>query len=61
MRVTLDQRVIAVSDWERSSISSGSASPSRRGPHSAEFPRGRVTSVYFRDPDGSLLEFISYS
>jgi catechol 2,3-dioxygenase-like lactoylglutathione lyase family enzyme len=23
--------------------------------------RGRGTSVYFRDPDGSLLEFISYS
>ena len=22
--------------------------------------RGRGTSVYFRDPDGSLLEFISY-
>ena len=23
--------------------------------------RGRGTSVYFRDPDGSLLEFISYA
>ena len=23
--------------------------------------RGKGTSVYFRDPDGSLLEFISYS
>ncbi len=23
--------------------------------------RGAGTSVYFRDPDGSLLEFISYS
>jgi catechol 2,3-dioxygenase-like lactoylglutathione lyase family enzyme len=23
--------------------------------------KGRGTSVYFRDPDGSLLEFISYS
>jgi catechol 2,3-dioxygenase-like lactoylglutathione lyase family enzyme len=23
--------------------------------------RGAVTSVYFRDPDGSLLEFISYT
>jgi catechol 2,3-dioxygenase-like lactoylglutathione lyase family enzyme len=26
----------------------------RRGAH------GEGTSVYFRDPDGSLLEFISY-
>jgi catechol 2,3-dioxygenase-like lactoylglutathione lyase family enzyme len=23
--------------------------------------QGRGTSVYFRDPDGSLLEFISYA
>jgi len=23
--------------------------------------RGRGTSVYFRDPDGSLMEFISYA
>jgi catechol 2,3-dioxygenase-like lactoylglutathione lyase family enzyme len=23
--------------------------------------RGRGTSVYFRDPDGTLLEFISYA
>jgi catechol 2,3-dioxygenase-like lactoylglutathione lyase family enzyme len=35
--------------------------PIEAGPLSGEFPRGSVTSVYFRDPDGSLLEFISYS
>ena len=34
--------------------------PIEAGPRSAEFPRGRITSVYFRDPDGSLLEFLSY-
>jgi catechol 2,3-dioxygenase-like lactoylglutathione lyase family enzyme len=34
--------------------------PIEAGPASAEFPRGRITSVYFRDPDGSLLEFLSY-
>ena len=31
-------------------------SPSERGG-----ARGRGTSVYFRDPDGTLLEFISYA
>jgi catechol 2,3-dioxygenase-like lactoylglutathione lyase family enzyme len=34
--------------------------PIEAGPVSAEFPTGSVTSVYFRDPDGSLLEFVSY-
>jgi catechol 2,3-dioxygenase-like lactoylglutathione lyase family enzyme len=33
--------------------------PIEAGPGSAEFRRGRITSVYFRDPDGSLLEFLS--
>ncbi len=27
---------------------------------SDSFARGRARSVYFRDPDGSLLEFVSY-
>jgi catechol 2,3-dioxygenase-like lactoylglutathione lyase family enzyme len=31
------------------------------GPVERHGARGRGTSVYFRDPDGSLLEFISYS
>ncbi len=30
------------------------------GPMTRYGARGRGTSVYFRDPDGSLLEFISY-
>jgi catechol 2,3-dioxygenase-like lactoylglutathione lyase family enzyme len=30
------------------------------GPAERDGARGRGTSVYFRDPDGSLLEFISY-
>jgi catechol 2,3-dioxygenase-like lactoylglutathione lyase family enzyme len=30
------------------------------GPVSRSGARGEGTSVYFRDPDGSLLEFISY-
>jgi catechol 2,3-dioxygenase-like lactoylglutathione lyase family enzyme len=32
-----------------------------RGPLQRFGARGAGTSVYFRDPDGSLLEFISYS
>jgi catechol 2,3-dioxygenase-like lactoylglutathione lyase family enzyme len=31
------------------------------GPVERSGTRGTGTSVYFRDPDGSLLEFISYS
>ena len=30
------------------------------GPVERQGARGRGTSVYFRDPDGTLLEFISY-
>ena len=30
------------------------------GPVERDGARGQGTSVYFRDPDGSLLEFISY-
>ena len=32
-----------------------------KGPLPRHGARGRGTSVYFRDPDGSLLEFISYA
>ena len=30
------------------------------GPLARQGARGQGTSVYFRDPDGSLLEFITY-
>jgi catechol 2,3-dioxygenase-like lactoylglutathione lyase family enzyme len=32
-----------------------------RGPLERFGAKGRGTSVYFRDPDGSLMEFLSYS
>jgi catechol 2,3-dioxygenase-like lactoylglutathione lyase family enzyme len=38
-----------------------SAVPVELGPIQRIGARGSGTSVYFRDPDGSLLEFISYS
>jgi len=31
------------------------------GPMTRSGAKGRGTSVYFRDPDGTLLEFISYA
>jgi catechol 2,3-dioxygenase-like lactoylglutathione lyase family enzyme len=31
------------------------------GPVATQGAKGAATSVYFRDPDGSLLEFMSYS
>lgn len=35
--------------------------PVETGPRDSAGSKGRGTSVYFRDPDGSLLEFISYA
>ena len=35
--------------------------PIERGPLTRQGARGTGMSVYFRDPDGSLLEFIAYS
>ena len=34
--------------------------PVERGPLERFGAKGRGTSVYFRDPDGSLMEFMSY-
>ena len=35
--------------------------PIERGPMERFGAKGQGTSVYFRDPDGSLMEFISYA
>ena len=45
----------AVAHLERNRV------PIERGPLARQGARGAGTSVYFRDPDGSLLELISYS
>jgi catechol 2,3-dioxygenase-like lactoylglutathione lyase family enzyme len=34
--------------------------PVERGPVATQGAKGAATSVYFRDPDGSLLEFMVY-
>ncbi len=72
MRVRIDHCVIAVSDWERSNAFYRDV----LGAELVELDRGRFAyrlgeqqlnvhgagrSVYFRDPDGSLLELISYA
>ena len=44
----------------QSRTSRPTASRSSRGRWTPSARGGRGTSVYFRDPDGSLLEFISY-
>ena len=45
----------AIAHLERKSVAVESGPLVRHG------ARGRGASVYFRDPDGSLLEFISYA
>jgi catechol 2,3-dioxygenase-like lactoylglutathione lyase family enzyme len=57
----IDHCVIAVSDWERSNAFYREvigAQVIQRGPGFGA--AGAGASVYFRDPDGSLMEFISY-
>ena len=44
----------------RKRIWRGMGSPSNWDPVRRNGARGAGTSVYFRDPDGSLLEFIVY-
>jgi catechol 2,3-dioxygenase-like lactoylglutathione lyase family enzyme len=67
--VRLDHCVIHVSDWAVSNefyadvlgaevVQVGERFAYRFGGRSGA--RGRGRSVYFRDPDGSLMEFISY-
>lgn len=55
----LDQLVLAVSDRDHSNSFYcdvvGAEPVERQG------ARGSDQSVYFRDPDGSLIEFISYA
>jgi catechol 2,3-dioxygenase-like lactoylglutathione lyase family enzyme len=52
----LDHVVIAVSSWERSN----GFYRNMLGPVDRRGARGPGTSVYFRVPDGSLLELIVY-
>jgi len=64
--VRLDHSVIHVSDWERSNSFYARVHLEECGVEVEEGPvtrvgaRGPGTSLYFRDPDGSLLELISY-
>ena len=63
--VTFDHCVVHVSDWERSNAFYRDVLGAElvRRPQGWAYrfgARGSGTSVYFRDPDGSLLEFISY-
>ena len=58
--IALDHAVIAVSDWERSNAFYRDVVGAELGPVPRAGARGEGTSVYFRDPDGSLLEFLSY-
>jgi len=69
MPIRLDHVVIHVSDWERVWDGPIEAAIERleqhgvaieEGPVTRYGGRGEGTSVYFRDPDGSLLELISY-
>jgi catechol 2,3-dioxygenase-like lactoylglutathione lyase family enzyme len=57
----LDHVVISVSDWERSNGFYRDVLDAELGPIERHGRGGPGVSVYFRDPDGSLLEFISYS
>jgi catechol 2,3-dioxygenase-like lactoylglutathione lyase family enzyme len=58
-----DHCMIHVSDWERSTAAEHLARHGvevELGPVERGGAGGAGTSVYFRDPDGSLLEFILY-
>jgi catechol 2,3-dioxygenase-like lactoylglutathione lyase family enzyme len=57
----LDHAVIHVSDWAGAVEHLGRHGIEvEEGPGARQGARGEGISVYFRDPDGSLLEFISY-
>jgi catechol 2,3-dioxygenase-like lactoylglutathione lyase family enzyme len=65
MRTRLDHAVIHVSDWARSNafyrdVLGAEVLGDDPGPVARQGAKCDGTSVYFRDPDGSLLEFISY-
>jgi catechol 2,3-dioxygenase-like lactoylglutathione lyase family enzyme len=62
MAPRLDHAVIHVSDWARSNAFYRDllGAEVEEGPVARQGAQGDGTSVYFRDPDGSLLEFISY-
>jgi catechol 2,3-dioxygenase-like lactoylglutathione lyase family enzyme len=56
-KMRLDHCVIHVADWERSNAFYRDVIGAELVRHGA---RGAGGSVYFRDPDGSLMEFIAY-
>jgi catechol 2,3-dioxygenase-like lactoylglutathione lyase family enzyme len=60
VQTRLDHVVIHVSDWQRSNAFYRDEQLNVHGPVTRYGGRGKGTSVYFRDPDGSLLELISY-
>jgi catechol 2,3-dioxygenase-like lactoylglutathione lyase family enzyme len=56
-----DHCVIAVSDWDRSNAFYRNVLGAEIPPQERDAgARGTSTHVYFRDPDGSLLELVAY-
>lgn len=56
----LDYCVIAVTDWDMAAHLAAHGVEIEEGPVERQGAAGRGQSVDFRDPDGSLLELISY-
>jgi catechol 2,3-dioxygenase-like lactoylglutathione lyase family enzyme len=59
-RSSTDSRFPGSVASSRSPLAGRSAQLAEQGPVSRNGAKGLGMGVYFRDPDGSLLEFISY-